>query len=167
MNIRRLQGWALLLSAICLLVGRFLPTLPIANGAVILAILGTILLIFSIPAIQALQPEGLVGWIGIVLIELAALIALAFQLDLVSASGLALISAILGMLGRVVTGWLTIRDNKFPAWAGWAFLVAGVLNLVGGFVGLGIVAEVVFIIGILLEALALLGYGARLTRQEP
>ncbi len=161
MDTRRLQGWALVLSAICLLLQHFLPASSISH---ILAIIGAILFIVGIPAIQALQPEGILGFIGILLLELSALIVLAFLLNLAGSAWLALTSAILAMLGRVIIGWLTIRCDRFPAWAGWAFLIAGILNLVAGAADLGAASAVVSIIAVFLDAVALLGYGYPLLR---
>src|SRR5512138_3749378 len=120
MTIRRLQGWALVLSAICLLLGSFLPA---SNASHVIAIVGTVLFVLGVPAIQALQPERTIGWIGILLLEIAALIALLFQLGMLASSPLALTSAIIGMLGRVIIGYLTARRSGFPAWPGWALIL--------------------------------------------
>jgi hypothetical protein len=163
MNARRFQGIILIISAGCLLLGRFLPETLATR---VISIIGTILFIMGIPAIQAAQPEGIIGWTGIGLLEIGALIALAFQLDLAAGSGLALASALAGMLGRAITGWLTARAGRFPAWAGWMFLLSGVFTLVGGFVGLGTAGLVLAIISILLETFALLGYGTWLSRNS-
>ncbi len=160
LKIRRLQGWALILSAICLLLGRFLPVSSISH---IIAVAGTVLFILDVPAIQLHQPEGLIGWIGILLLEIAALIALAFMLGSDGGPTLALTSAILGMLGRVIIGWLTIRQDRFPAWAGWAFLISGILNLITGAVDLASASTVISVVAILLEVGALLGYGYRIS----
>ncbi len=164
MILRRLQGGALILSAICLLVGRFVPGLTVSNGAFILALVGVILFMIGIPSIQLFQPEGLFGWIGILLLEVSALIALAFLLSLINSSGLAFTSAILGMLGRVTLGYLTVRRHRFPAWAGWAFILAGIINLLAGVVNFGTASEVMAAIAVVLDAVALFGYGYRLLR---
>ncbi len=156
MVIRRLQGWALILSAICLLLARFLP---VSNMSHIIAVIGTILFILGVPAIQLFQPEGLIGWVGILLLEIAALIVLTFMLGSDGGPALALTSAILGMLGRVTIGWLTIRQDRFPTWAGWIFLISGILNLITGAVDLASASAVVSVVAILLEVIALLGYG--------
>ncbi len=160
MNIRRLLGWALILSAICLLLARFLPVSSVSQ---ILAVIGTVLFIVGVPAIQLHQPEGLIGWIGILLLEIAALIAMAFMLGSDGGPALALTSAILGMLGRVIIGWLTIRQDHFPVWAGWAFLISGILNLLTGAVDLASASTVISVVAILLEVVALLGYGYRIS----
>ncbi len=128
MSVRRLQGLALLLSAVCLLLGAFGPR------TVIFVTIGIILFILAIPAVYSTQPTGWIGLAGIVLLELAALIALGFRLDLVPPSlgdSLSLTSAILGMLGAVIVGWLTTREHVFPAWVGWVFMVQGLLNFLG------------------------------------
>src|SRR5512143_1604541 len=137
MNARRLQGLALMLSAVCLLLG--LLGLNSSLGPVV-TIIGILLFMLGIPAIQAVQPTGWLGVAGIVLLELGALIALGFRLDLVSASlasGLSLTSALLGMLGAVIVGWLTTREHVFPGWVGWAFLFQGLLNFISGMFDFG------------------------------
>src|SRR5689334_11625449 len=100
MNLRRLQGLELILSAVCLLLGAFGPQ------TVSFLTWGIFLLIWGIPAVYSAQPTGWVGLAGIVLLELAALIALGFRLHLVPPSSLgdslSLTSAILGMLGAVI-----------------------------------------------------------------
>ena len=159
MNTLRFQGIALILSAICGLLSAFLP---IPGADQIIALIGTVLFILGIPSIQLLQPEGVIGWIGIALLEIAALISLVFQLGLVGSSVLAFTSALVGMLGRLVIGALTTRGSRFPAWAGWAFLLSGILNLVTGAIFLDSIASVIIIIAILLEAAALFAFGFRL-----
>jgi hypothetical protein len=160
MTLRRIQGWALVVSAVCLLLGSFLPP---TNFSLSFIVVGTILLILSSPSLQTAQNGGRTGWIGILLLEIAAFIALAFQLGFVKdttlANGLGLTSAITGMLGRFSLGGLTIRRKILPMWVGWAFLLSGVLNLLGGFLGFGSLGGIVSIAAILLEVAALLGYG--------
>ena len=129
MNVRRLQGLALILSAVCLLLGAF------GLQPVIFITIGLILFILGIPAIYSAQPTGWIGLLGIVLLELAALIALGFRLQILSPSlsdGLSLTSAILGMVGAVIVGWLTTREHVFPTWVGWVFMVQGLLNFITG-----------------------------------
>jgi hypothetical protein len=129
MNVRRLQGLALILSALCLPLAAVVP-----QAAVVLTI-GVILFILSVPAIYSTQPTGWIGLLGIIFLELAALIALGFRFGLVPPSigdSLSLTSAILGMLGAVITGWLTTRGHVFPAWVGWLFILQGLLNFITG-----------------------------------
>src|SRR5512140_390969 len=100
MNVRRLQGLALILSAVCLL----LAMVGIQTN--IIFAMGIILFILGIPAVYSVQPTAWVGLAGIVLLEVAALIALGFRLNVVLPSSLgnslSLTSAILGALGAVI-----------------------------------------------------------------
>lgn len=166
MNVTRLQGLALILSAVGLLIGQFGPqnigilgpqtTLLLVTTSVILFMLG-------IPAIHAVQPTGWIGLVGIALLELAALIALAFQFSLVAPSnfgdGLSLTSAIAGMLGAIIIGWLTTREHVFPAWLGWGFLAYGVLNMVLGQFNIQGVARVLLLFLPIFQAVMLFAYG--------
>jgi hypothetical protein len=161
MNIRRLQGAALIISAVIGLVGL------IGSGTAAvraLFILGGLLLIFGVPAIELVQQAGMLDWVGIALIELAAIIALVLNIGSVSgasitSSAIPLLSAILGGVGRVIVGWLTIQRGAFMKWVGWAFVAEGILNLVGGLIGSSALASAVGILVVLLGAAALLGYG--------
>jgi hypothetical protein len=156
MNLRRLQGLALILSAICLLLGAFglQPAIFITTGL--------ILFILGIPAIYSAQPTGWLGLLGIVLLELAALIALGFRLQMLPASmsdGLSLTSAVLGMLGAVIVGWLTTREHVFPAWVGWLFIIQGLLNFFTGLFNTGAQGKSFFILIAILQAVATFVYG--------
>ena len=157
MNIRRLQGAALIISAVINLVG----LIGSGTSAVrVLFVIGALLLILGLPAIESVQQAGMLDWVGIILIELAAIIALVLTISSmsgasVSSSAIPLASAILGAIGRVIVGWLTTRHNAFPAWVGWALIAEGVLNFLGGLLSI----EVLGILVPLLGAAALLGYG--------
>ncbi len=161
MNIRRLQGAALIISAVIDLVG----LIGAGTSAVrYLFILGALLLMFGVPALQSLQPAGTLGWIGIGLIELAALIALILNVTGASGAGIVsnaipLLSALAGGIGRVIVGWITTRRDVFPQWVGWAFIAEGVLNFLGGLLNAASLASVFGILVALLGAAALLGYG--------
>ena len=102
MNIRRLQGAALIISAVINLVG----LLGSGTSAVrILFVIGALLLIFGVPAIESVQQAGMLDWAGIALIELAAIIALVLNISFMSGAGISssalpLASAILGGIGR-------------------------------------------------------------------
>jgi len=130
MNLRRLQGLALLVILPIDLLSFVAGDAPWFS---ILLAISVLLFMFGIPAIQSLQPMGKVGLVGIVLIELSALIALGInQFSLLEATvALVLTSVLAGALGRILVGWLTTRGSVFPAWACWAFLAQGVLNLAG------------------------------------
>lgn len=94
----------------------------------------------GIPAVYSVQPTGWIGLAGIILLELGAVIALMFQLRMVSsglAGSLSLTSAFAGMLGAVIIGWLTTREHVFPAWLGWAFIAQDLLNFFTGVFNMG------------------------------
>jgi hypothetical protein len=159
MNVRRLQGLALILSTVCLLIGLFVSKTPVLEVSVVIGIL---LFMLGIPAVSSAQPGGWVGAAGIVLLELAALIALGFRLDLVASGlsdSLSLTSAILAMLGALLIGWLTIRERGFPAWVGWMFLAQGVLNFLAGLFHVGSAAGGLPILISVLYSVALVAYG--------
>ncbi len=168
MNLRRLQSLALIVGAVLLL-----PGVTGAEAGILGAIsaVSIVLFMMGIPAVIVAQPSGRAGWIGIVLLEVGALIALAFRLGLVPHSSLgdslSLTSAILGMLGAVIIGWLTARGNVFPAWAGWLFLTQGVLNFLAGVLDLGSMGGALPFVLELLLALALLAYGYFIYGSEP
>lgn len=143
MNVRRLQGLALIVSAVFFLLGLFGPQSisligPQATSFYLIA--GIILFMLGIPAIHSLQPTGTIGLVGIILLVLAAFIPLLFWSNMVPsglAGSLSLTSALAGMLGAVIIGWLTIREHIFPAWLGWAYLAYGILNFIAGQINFG------------------------------
>lgn len=161
MNIRRLQGAALIISAVINLIG----LIGAGTSAVrFLFLLGALLLIFGVLAIEPVQKAGTLDWVGIVLIELAALIAFIVNITsmtgaTISSSAIPLASAILGAIGRVIVGWLTTRRNVFPVWAGWTFMGEGILNFVGGLLGSAPLATALGVLSVLLGAAALFAYG--------
>jgi hypothetical protein len=83
MNARRLQGWCLILSAVCLLIGL---TGPKTSRFYVSSVIGIILFMRGIPAIPSAQATGWVALAGVVLLELSALITLGFRLDMVLAN---------------------------------------------------------------------------------
>jgi hypothetical protein len=157
MNIRRLQGLALILNAVCLLLAAFL-----SETSIVLTI-GVILFILGIPAVYSAQPTGWVGILGIVLLELAALIALGFRLHIVPPSSLgdslSMTSAILGMLGAVIIGWLTTKGHVFPAWVGWVFMIQGLLNFITGLFNISAQGRSFLILIPILQTVATFAYG--------
>jgi hypothetical protein len=156
MNIRRLQGMALILSAVCLLLG------ALSLQPIILITIGLILFILGTPAIYSVQPTVWMGLLGIVLLELAALIALGFRLQIFPSSlsdGLSLTSAVLGMLGAVIVGWLTTRAHVFPYWVGWVFMVQGLLNFITGLFNIGAQERLFFLLIAILQTVASFTYG--------
>jgi len=160
MNIRRFQGWALL-------VGLPIALLSFVAGDAfwfgILSAIGTILFIFGVPAIQSVQPTGTVGLVGVILVVLAAVIALGINTlggpDVSEA--LILTSVLAGALGRIIIGWLSTREKVFSAWIGWAFLSQGIINLAGYLFlyNMGTFGSALGTVAYLLDELAAFGYG--------
>lgn len=167
MSVLRLQGLALILSAVSLSIGLFGPqSIGIIGpqATMFFIMTSTILFILGIPAIHSVQPTGWIGMAGIVLLEFAALIALGFRLNMVSwpsslGDSLALISAIAGMFGAIIIGWLTTREHVFPAWVGWAFIAYGLLNLIAGPFKFNSLPGVLIWFLPILQAVALFTYG--------
>ena len=167
MNIRRAQGWALFLGAALLPFGILDFE---AEYFRYLALIGVLLFIFGIPAINASQPSGAIGLIGIILIALAAVIALGFHFGVFGDTGFedALIatSVIGALVGRIITGWLTIKKQVFSPWLGWGLIAVGVFNLTGsldlGSLGGGVISITLT----LLDAAVLAVYGMELIRKN-
>lgn len=173
MNVQRLQGLALIASAVCLLIGLFGPqTIGILGPQTTMFYLTTsvILFILGIPAIHSAQPTGWIGLVGILLLELAALIALGFRLNMVMPSplgdSLSFTSALAGMLGAVIVGWLTTRERVFPAWVGWAFIAQGVFNFITGPFKFNSLAGVLVVFLPILQVAALCAYGYFIYQQS-
>lgn len=166
MNTRSLQGLALILSAIGSVVGFLGPDTPLFGA---ISAISTVLFIVGIPAVYTAQPIGTAGLVGIVLIVIAAVIALGFQvLDIAISATLENIlfwtSVIGGSVGRLIVGWLTTRQQVFPAWIGWAFIVQGILLPLGAIIDLGSVTNAYAAITTLVGEAAALGYGYYLFR---
>ncbi len=163
MNKRNLQAWGL---AIAGLLG-LLALVPSNSIPLRLALLvGALLFILSVPAIRAVHPEGSAGLIGLILIEIGAVIALAlailsqgFGSNLGSA--IAFVAALCGAVGRLIVGGLTGRGTASQSWPGWAFIVSGLANLAGGLVASNL-APTLGIVAVLAETAALVGFGLRL-----
>ena len=164
MNVIRLQGLALILSAVCfLLLGLSDPRTALFD---VISTIGVILFILGIPAVYLAQRTGRAGLVGIVFLEFAALIALGFRFELVPSSledSLSLTSAILGTLGGIMVGWLTIREGVFPAWVGWIFLAQGLLNLIAGLFDFGSLVRMLLPV---LQVIALIAYGYLIYRNN-
>jgi len=164
MNLSRVQGLALIVGAVCQLIALFGGDTVVAGT---LGVIGLLLLIFGISAVNTSQPTGAIGLIGVILIILAAVIALGFRVGLFGATsmadGLIATSVILGLAGRVITGWLTIKEKVFSQWVGWALIAGGVLNL-AGLIGMG--SPAVSIVVTILEAAALAGYGIHIFQKN-
>jgi hypothetical protein len=168
MNFRRHSGLFLVLAGACVL---FWLSGSSSMPARIIALIGTVLFILAFPAVHAFQPGGPIGLAGLLLVELAAVIALGFEIRLLTssshASWFALAGASAGMLGRLVIGWITARRKIFPAWVGWAFLLEGLLNFTGGLLHFPFIASVFPVLVVLLGSAALFVYGLTIfLRQE-
>jgi hypothetical protein len=167
MNTGRHSGLLLIIGGVCLLFG-FLGSGRIFFNFI--AMIGSVLFILYIPAVHAFQPGGLIGLVGIILVELAAVIALGFQIGLLSNSSLgdtlALASASAGMLGRLIIGWLTTRKKVFPTWVGWAFMTVGVIVLIGGVFHYAALPNLFSTVVVLLGVAALFGYGFTIYRRQ-
>lgn len=165
MNVRRLQGLALIVSAVCLLLGIFGPqslALIGPQATTFYLIVGGILFILGIPAVNSVQPTGRLGLTGIVLLILAALIPLLFRLRMVPsglADSLSLTSALAGLLGAVIIGWITIREHVFPAWVGWAYLAQSLLNFLTGQFNPGFLKGMIPIFVPVVDVVAIFAYG--------
>jgi hypothetical protein len=172
MNVRRLQGLALIVSAVCLLLGLFGPqsiSLIGPQATAFYVIVGLVLFMLGIPAIYSAQPTGWIGLAGIILLELAAFIPLIFRWNMVPsglADSLSLTGAIAGMLGAVIIGWLTTREHVFPAWLGWAFIAQGLLNFFTGVFNLGFLTGVIPIFLPILFAVVQSAYGYFIYQQS-
>ncbi len=168
MGMRRAQGWALIISALLGLLAILNSDSPVLR---VLLIVGGVLLILGVPAIAAVQHMGTLGMVGIILIELAAIIALVVNIMAMGGSvamgeAIPLASALAGALGRVIVGWLTTRENVFSAWVGWAFIAEGILNLLGGFVSAAPLGAALGVLLPIVGAAALIGYGLGIVRNE-
>jgi hypothetical protein len=164
MNVRRLQGLALIISAVCFLLGLFG-----SQATTFYVTVGIILFMLGIPAVYSVQPTGWIGLAGIVLLELASFIALLFRLNMMPsglADSMSLTSALAAMLGAVITGWLTTRGNVFPAWVGWAFIAQGLLNFFTGVFNMGSLIGMIPIFLSVLSVVVQFAYGYFIYRQS-
>jgi hypothetical protein len=160
MNITRLQGWALM-------VGLPVALLSLIPGDApwfgILSLISVILFIFGVPAVRSVQSMGTAGLVGIILVVMAAVIALWINLlgGPEFSEVLIATSVIAGASGRLIIGWLTANGSVFPEWAGWAFLLQGIINLIGYLFlfDLGTFGASLGTIGYLLDSAALFGFG--------
>jgi hypothetical protein len=161
MTIRRFQGWALIVSGVIDLLSLVRSDSTLFR---VLLLVGTVLLIVGVPAIESVQRSGTPGLIGIIFIELGAILALVLNLMALGGSvdlgvALPLTSALAGAIGRVMVGWLTVQKKVFAAWIGWAFIIEGLVNLVGGVFAVPFLSATAGIVVPIVGAAALLGYG--------
>ena len=159
------RGWALIASAVisAILALNYLFDLSHGKAWMVAALLGTLLFMAGLTVVVALQEGDQLQLVGIGLMELAA--AIAFVLTAIALFGgsfsdsLATTSAMIGMIGDVIVGALTIRRKVFPVWVGWLLGISGVVNFVTGQLDGGTWLRVVASIGALLAAGAIAAYG--------
>ncbi len=168
MSMHRAQGWALVISALLSLLAILGSDASVLR---VLLLVGAILFILGVPAIGAVQRLGMAGTFGIILIEIAAVIALLLNLMAFASSAsvggaIPFASALGGALGRIIVGWLTTREDIFPAWVGWAFIAEGLLNFISGLIQSPAAASIIGVIVPLIGAAALIGYGVGILRHE-
>jgi len=167
MTLRQLGGWALLANA---LIGVLLSLDMLVGGAntpppvTVVQLIGLLLFIAGLPAIQAMQPQtGRLGQLGLLLLGLGA--GIAFIVVAVYLAGgstpsfLSFTSALTAVVGSVVVGWITIRAKVFPSWIGWLLLVTGVLNFAAGYLPAGMLTTTVDVIVGVATSLPIAGYG--------
>jgi hypothetical protein len=158
----RYQGYALIVSAVVFLVSSFVDVGSIVN------IIAALLFIYGIAGVHPIQSKGsTLGLVGMGLIILAAVIAFGFSVGLFSVgdtnSGMLIsTSAYAGMIGRVITGWLTINKKSFPAWVGVALIIEGVLTVIP----FGSLTNVLSIVYALAGTAAQLGYGIPMSQKK-
>ena len=173
-ELRRLGGWVLVANAVVgtVLLLDWALDLPHPTPLTMLQLLGIILFLIGIPTIQAAQPEtGRSGQAGIGLMELGSAIAFVLVLgDLVSntdfPSSVPFTSALLGMIGNVLVGVLTIRARRFPVWAGWFLAFSGVINFATGQLSDAIGFKILTGFGTLMGILAIAQYGWTIVQAE-
>jgi hypothetical protein len=149
----RYQGFALIVSAVVFLVTSFVDLGSVVN------IIAALLFIYGIAGVHPVQSKGsMLGLVGIGLIILAAVISLGFSVGLVGGTLLFNISMYSGLIGRVITGWLTINKKSFSAWVGAALIAEGVLNVIP----LGSLGIIPLLAGIAAQ----LGYGIPMSQKK-
>jgi hypothetical protein len=172
---RTIGGWALLINALLILFILIGMTTSVGGDTLSLIIAEALspLFIVGLLAIWAMQPHagrlGLLGLIGLWCLGIAAGIAFLVRLVLlVSAIDVGdlvpLSSALFGLVGSLLVGWVTIRAKVFHPTIGWLLIVGGVLNLIGGLLPAGAGTPLVGIITTLAQASAIGGYGWTMLR---
>ena len=189
MNTQRLQGLALILSALTgvLLLLPFMQYIDymFTNIIDVIRVISAILFFVGISAIKSIQPQTKKSWgfrmrkwwfAGLVLMTIPAVLkiisglAIVFDINLISYIwvGLGFFTLIAYLAGYPLVGWLTAQTHVFPVWAGWILVITGIFDA----------ALLVFIIylpanwlppvintgpwtalGTLMESTALAGYG--------
>ena len=166
MIIRIIGGWALLINALVtlfILIGMTTSVgdalLSLVTGEVL-----SLLLLVGLLAIWTMQPQaGRLGVIGLWCLGIATSMAFFVRLVILSSTSNvntpAFFSALFGLVGSLLVGWVTIRAKVFHPAVGWLLMAGGVLNFVGGLLPGGIGATLVDIIAGLAQVGAFIGYG--------
>ncbi len=172
---RTIGGWALLTNA--LLTCFILVVMNIIGGDnTIYLVAGevvSLLLITGLLAIWTMQPQtGRLGQLGLWCLGIATGIAFLVRLVLLFSTidvgdVLPLSSALFGLVGSLLVGWVTIRAKVFHPAIGWLLIVGGVLNVIGGLLPAGIGTTLVGIVTGLAQGAALGGYGWTMLRLVP
>lgn len=166
MNARAIGGWALLINALLTLFILIGMTTSV-GGALLSLVAGeviSLLLIVGLLAIWAMQPQtGRLGQIGLwclgIATSMAFFVRLIVLLSTIDVDTPAFISALFGLVGSLLVGWVTIRARVFHPAIGWLLIMGGVLNFAGGLLPGGIGATLVGIIAGLAQVGAFGGYG--------
>jgi hypothetical protein len=163
---RTIGGWALLINALLTLF--ILIGMTTSVGGTLLSLVAgevlSLLLLVGLLAIWTMQPHtGRLGLIGLWCLGIATSIAffvrLVVLLSTIDVDTLAFLSALFGLVGSFLVGWVTIRAKVFHPMIGWLLIVGGVLNFAGGLLPGGIGATLVGIIAGLAQVGAFGGYG--------
>lgn len=170
---RTLGGWVLLINALLILLILIGMTASL-GGETLYLVVGEVLsslLMVGLLAIWAMQPQtgrpGLIGlWCLGIGAGLAFLVRLLLLLGTSAIDTPALISALFGLVGSLLVGWVTIRAKVFHLMIGWLLIVGGVLNFAGGLLPGGIGATLVGVIAGLAQVGAFGGYGWTILRQR-
>jgi hypothetical protein len=177
MTARTLGGRALLASAVLTLV-LFITMSAAIGGPTLLLVTGealSALLIVGLVAIRSMLPHtgrfGRIGQIGLWCLGIAAGIAFVVRLVLLVSTidvgdVVPFSSALFGLVGSLLVGWVTIRTQVFHPVIGWLLIVYGVLNLAGGLLPVGAGTTVMGVIGTLAQVGAAGGYGWTLLRSS-
>lgn len=160
-------------------------TSTIAATAALLRVLGGMLIVVGLPGMYLRQAErvgllGLVGFLGtlfyILILGVAGDTINAFIVPFIASAAPALlkgslpsglvnffiVGGLLGLVGGILLGIVTLRVAVLPRWAGLPLIVGAVLSFIGNFLlpVIGTVGVVLFLVG-----LAWLGFGVWSYRQ--
>ena len=189
MNIQRLQGLALILSALtgALLLLPFMKylTFIFSNLFEVIRIISAMLFIMGLSAIKTIQPQTKKSWSfrmrkwwtsGLIFMAIPAFqkiisgLTIIFAIDLESYIwvGLGFFVVIAYSGGYLLAGWLTTQTRVFPVWVGWILIITGIFDaailvfiiyLPANWLPPVINTYPLTVLGTLLESTALAGYG--------